>query len=825
MPDAAEDEQNPFAFLDHLLPDERDSNLHLGDVRFWKHIEHIDTIHIYRTSSLEYRTMKLMCCEFMFYILFLSVFTSFVVSHRSGSLYESRRQQLDFWGDCTRQEDGRKCKIDDVQSSTDLMNWLRGNLAPKVFSGPSSYMALADAKSVFRLQKGVVHWTPRYVGDTKTSMLVGAVRIRQLRVRYNADCFEQDILTQKIDCFPKYSPSVESTMKWHPAWTPDWVKGHYKWYESNETQQGDTYGYHGTYPGNGFVVDMPLDLSGAIDRLNMLEEWSWLDARTRAVIVELSTLSPDENIVVNTKVLFEFPATSGVAVSIEAVSFLTIQLSLALAATDDFAGTFLMLTLTTAMFLVLALYTFYLMWKNGPLYFTYFWSIVDIIILILYLILVTTYLSIFSMASSEASFAPEVLADPEMFFPLSRFVGPFEFSNSALALCSMFAWLRLLKYFALSHTFLGYVRVIERCICNLLLFGGLLFLVLFGFAVSLHVAYGTEDNIFSTIWGSFVAVIVAPGGGVDLSPILGHQDTLGPILIFMYIVVVFLLLLTVLMALCVDTYSVCLFELQTVFEETKRPNPMILFLYTYWKAVFKTRLVGKETVEQIGESNEQMISLAALPEAVQIQYLQEVRRMESIIANAENQIAEEKRKRMEDEDVFVTTAHGDGMSDDGDNQPTAPNAINHCPGPPEEEDLENMVVRRVQLQRMLDDFPVLAEICGTQRSVDVIRRFRVEELALDPYAAVEQLQKNVAEKLKELDERGMDLTFDEMEALKTVSQELHNSLTESQKEWRAELLSILQMASLLSKALIDLTGQLAKVQVNHNSLQTRADPH
>jgi len=79
-------------------------------------------------------------------------------------------------------------------------------------------------------------------------------------------------------------------------------------------------------------------------------------------------------------------------------------------------------------------------------------------------------------------------------------------------------------------------------------------------------------------------------------------------------------------------------------------------------------------------------------------------------------------------------------------------------------------------------------------------------------------------KLKDLEDKGMDLSFDQMEALKTVSQELHSALTESQKEWRSELLSVLQMASLLSKALIDLTTQLAKVQQNHNALEQKATP-
>ena len=46
------------------------SNLHFGDVRFWKHLEYVDTLQIYQTKSLEYRTLKLMFCECIFYCVF-----------------------------------------------------------------------------------------------------------------------------------------------------------------------------------------------------------------------------------------------------------------------------------------------------------------------------------------------------------------------------------------------------------------------------------------------------------------------------------------------------------------------------------------------------------------------------------------------------------------------------------------------------------------------------------------------------------------------------------------------------------------------------------
>merc|ERR1719263_1938580 len=100
-----------------------------------------------------------------------------------------------------------------------------------------------------------------------------------------------------------------------------------------------------------------------------------------------------------------------------------------------------------------------------------------------------------------------------------------------------------------------------------------------------------------------------------------------------------------------------------------------------------------------------------------------------------------------------------------------------------------------------------------------MRRFQVDQAEVDPYEAVARLQHQVAAMISELEGKpGHNLSFDELETLKVVSAELHGALTESQKEWRTELLSVMQMASLLSKSLVDLTRKMEQVQKNHNTL-------
>merc|ERR1719207_188958 len=82
------------------------------------------------------------------------------------------------------------------------------------------------------------------------------------------------------------------------------------------------------------------------------------------------------------------------------------------------------------------------------------------------------------------------------------------------------------------------------------------------------------------------------------------------------------------------------------------------------------------------------------------------------------------------------------------------------PGPPPEalstgniddEGVQELKVERVQLQRMLDEDEILREICQTDKAIDVVRRFRVEQAEIDPYDAVAKLQHQVAQMISSME--------------------------------------------------------------------------
>lgn len=843
-----EEGDNPLGFLDRLLDEERHSNLYFGDVRFWKHLENIDSSHIYRTSSLEYRTMKMMFCEGVFFMCFLFILTTYLVSEKAGDLFSSRRQQLDYWGGCNMQGETRICRIDSVKDIPTLMDWLRDDFAPLAFTDKTEYPSVVESTSVFRMQDGTMYWTPRYVGDTQTSVLIGSIRLRQVRVQYSKDC---SILSEfqgiVDDCFADYNDNIQSRLPWAPAWTPEYLKEHYEWRSSNATEQRPYYGRYATYPGDGFVLNLPLNLTGAQTRFTELQYWKWIDQRTRALIIEMNTMNPNVNSFVHSRILFEFPAAGGIHISQEAFPFRALQLSLSLMAADDFGGSFIYLVMTCGFSLLFAIYNIFLVVKNGPSrFFSYFWSVVDVGSLIVWAGLLWLKLQTFIEADSMPNLKPEVIGDPEMFYPIGNIIPTMQGVVGLQGLLGLITWLRVLKYLTLSRTFLPFVRVFEKCFVGLLLYSTLLSVVLFGFAAAIYIGYGTETGIFSSLWSTFVSVAVAPAGGVDFAPLFANGDVAAPIIMFLYIIIVVLLVLTTFNAIQIDCYTVTSYQLADIKRHAApgaSGNPTIIFLWTYVNALKGVKLVGKETHEDIGDPEDQLIPLTSLPETVAVQYMATRKYMEKMIMGAMDQIEEEKIQRKRETGMPITD-EDEVMArqkaiESAKRMGVSANTLALAEMSQEEIELEEygedqnkvaagemngVMVNRVQLQRMLADDSRLVEVCSTHRAVEVMRRFRVDQSGEDPYEVVARLQASVTDKLKELEEKSAGLQFNEIETLRVMSQELHSALTESQKEWRAELLSVLQMASLLSTALIDLTRKLEQVQVNHTELAIRAAP-
>ena len=265
---------NPLGFLENLLEEEKVSSKWFGSVLFWKHFEYIDVPHIYRPSSLEYRNLKLMFYEAMFYILWLIWLTLFISANAGppSMNIEAMQNQKRYWSGCiptgqakddssvpSSAGSGLRCDIDSVVDIESFWNWLEHRFIPLAFSDQDYYARLSDVPTIYALGDKSVPWQPRYVGDTKTVIQLGNIRFRQLRVRKNAlgckireeFCPPEGDNGKQIHCecygdfeyHDEENPGTRSVLMFAKRWTPLSIEGFFEHRASKYTQQIGKFGF------------------------------------------------------------------------------------------------------------------------------------------------------------------------------------------------------------------------------------------------------------------------------------------------------------------------------------------------------------------------------------------------------------------------------------------------------------------------------------------------------------------------------------------------------------------------------------------------------
>jgi len=162
---------------------------------------------------------------------------------------------------------------------------------------------------ILRAQNWYNQNIPRYLNgylDDKTNRLIGWATMRQLRVKSSAD---------------SYSLFNEENRRFYPEWMlnqtidNDYSSSIIKAFQYSQSDELDTYiyvGQHATYSGNGYVYEFRGSLTQLKSNLSTLHQLSWIDEKTRAVIIQLTLFNPNTQLFTSVTMLVEFLITGSV---------------------------------------------------------------------------------------------------------------------------------------------------------------------------------------------------------------------------------------------------------------------------------------------------------------------------------------------------------------------------------------------------------------------------------------------------------------------------------------------------------------------------------
>eukprot|EP00400_MALV-I_sp_L67-5_P000327 gene327-1124_t len=787
--------------IDDLLDEERYSSELLGHTMWWKDFDKILIKTIFKNVNIEYRALKFMFWQTVFFLLLVISITGYSIVLQDGPVYEVKQEQTRYWSGCHA---NGTCAIDGVKSRTQFWNWFQTDLPDLVWTTNKEYSTFLDVDfpqslSVFELSEKSSAWSPRYVTDTKTAIQLGAIRVRQWRVRRNDRCKTQDYYAGvQPHCFPKYSREVESRKTYAKAWTPEAVHHAYVHNPANVTRQQGVEGIAASYPGNAFFWDMSVNKTRALSQVRNLMEWDYIDDATRAIALEINVYNPNLNVIIMNELLFEFTVEGTVETRHNVNAFRVMHLSMSLLQTDA-STVFVFMVLSCAVTCVFTLLNAFCMYKSGiKYYFSYIWNVLDFAIMVLSWWVLALRLGVFGKVKQEPALAPELVAHPDIFMPYNVVVADLHLATDLSSLLIMFVWLKLLKYLGLTTLFRTHVHVIEIAIVAVLRFAIFLGSIFMGFAIALNIGFGDRVPMYATLSGSFFSLFFWLTGGTDLTPLFQNGNALGPALYFLFLILVFMLLGNLFMALVLDLYTFTRFENRTKKGKLPRQNPMGVFLYTYWHKLKGEALVGVEAEDAVGSADEQYIMADQLPGVV-VQAIEEQKaKCEDLLENPDIP------PQMLDENHYKGS--------------TASRSVGHSvSGPMTLRTLKEGEYSRIQLQRLLDENAELRQLLGTDQAVKVIRCFKRVKMP-DAWSLINKLQTNVFSTMDQIEKADYNLPMTHKQSLRQVASGLHEAINDIQNMWRGELSGVLEVANALSENLAVLTKRLERCQLNHQNI-------
>lgn len=320
-----------------------------------------------------------------------------------------------------------------------------------------------------------------------------------------------------------------------------------------------------TYPAGGFAVDV--DGPGVAVAADTLEASQWIDAATRAVLIEISVYSPNVNLMCRVELSVEFP-TSGGGVSrsdANVARLFPYSQGPLLAILEIICGLFALLfasRLAERTTDIVGLLT-------DP------WSLMDLSIFLLSGAYLAAKLDFLLQVGRVQHW---LLADGHV--PIVRSQKAAERCVLLLAWLCWVAWFRVVEYLRVSRRAAILVLDISTMLADLGVFLAVLAVTCMAFASASYVTLAWQEPQFRTLHDSLLRAFGAAFGEVSYSDLLteqGEQTSLfiRKILAFLYVLIVLLLLMNMLVAVLIDQKTTrahverrwCLIRLQMIRVE------------------------------------------------------------------------------------------------------------------------------------------------------------------------------------------------------------------------------------------------------------------
>eukprot|EP00401_Gymnodinium_catenatum_P024880 CAMPEP_0117467730 /NCGR_PEP_ID=MMETSP0784-20121206/5806_1 /TAXON_ID=39447 /ORGANISM="" /LENGTH=885 /DNA_ID=CAMNT_0005261707 /DNA_START=23 /DNA_END=2680 /DNA_ORIENTATION=+ len=835
---------SPLVMLQEVFEETLDKGRFVGITMFWKYFEDINIDRIKHVTSVEYRNLRLMFWETIFYAGLLFFFTLYCFNCMSSAVYQARNDQLQYWGGCV----GNHCRIHEVNDVNSFWQWMSNDFVNLAFTKFDYMPKVANLTTYFPDNDFSITMSPRFVGHDFSNVLLGTIRIRQARVLADTGCENSKLFSHAYPtCYGRYSADTRSKESYASRFAPFYLMGAFDWKDTDVTQQTGINGELGSYSGDGYFADFPPDERQTRTMIDDLWTWRWLDKATRAIVLELTMLNTNVNVITNTKILFEFGPTGSVVATIKTtasqVHFFTPSLKSGVALT-----VFLLQLVVFILFLVYTVWTGFLMFKScrnfvgqNPIkymrkqncagkfifivqtfvhHFGYIWNLCDLLLITLYFVHITLRFVTYIYVSAASNLASNVIGHPEYFMPFAGPMRDLQTSANVLAVTAVISWVKPFKYLCMMVWFRMLTRIMERCIAKLFTFAVLLLFVMFGFAVAFFCGFGATNQMFAGLQNTFLVLFFMLIDGYSIDEKWFHAGKLKimPLVLIMYIVVMYFVLLNIFVAVLLDVYTISAEALQA----KPGPNPMGVFIHTYYNWMKGISLVVEENEHHL-RASDLSIRLGLLPGIVRRKWIEKKRKMQRIASECfaglelfegEDWLKENGQPALMDWSLPSSRLALEQMRSETN---AGPVSVYDIP----RQALEEEEVTHAQLQRLMDEDDTLKVLLNESRATNVIRKFR---RANDP-GEVRSLQANVFGRMDALETINTEEDVPDVPEINNCTKAMSGAVTDVRNKFRIQLTGIIEATATLFEHLVELTRGIDEIRGNHEDMMNILADH
>jgi len=479
--------------------------------------EYGDEAQMQRLKELNREAFKSM----MFFIAFLTIFTVVVVSNQSENtsrFVDQVRRKI---------QDGR-VPLHTVTTIPTYWKYLEGTLIPAMYPHTEdTKMAGNETQQLHPLDL--------------SNRLMGGIRMRQVRVQRKENCQVGSLFeTYKTLCFPAYSEQLtESQDSFGP-------KKIYRWSEDK------TGSYHSGkltgYSPNGFFQSFSTNRTRTNMEMRALKEHDFLDAATRAVMVDFTIWNSNLGLYAVSRVTHEFAPSGSVAGSVRVLIMSeryftpggTKTLSEWLAIIGEVAIIIFVVFYLGEEFSECSVMKWdYL--KDG-------WNLMDWLNMFLLIYAFGMRMTVW-IDSVSLTVGEKELLDRNEYTNLQAFAEQIEQAGLINAFNAVLLWAKFFKF----SGYVPYVKILIEAIGgSFVLFISFLamFVIAFvGFVISYNVGFGDKISEFATFHGASVYLGRSFLGDIDLLPVYRVSPLFGAVLILLFYVMIMVVFMNVFFAI------------------------------------------------------------------------------------------------------------------------------------------------------------------------------------------------------------------------------------------------------------------------------------